>query len=596
FGNLGGQFGFQGGRQGTDLVTELVVLVQTVVDPGFWTPDALAGGQGAAVLLGQANPEELPVQDSGEEKLKNRMMFNVSTRSMVILGRSRQHRSSPSRPLIKEGMVAGPGRNPEGRAVVREEPKPALPPQGPAVVGAKPKNGELLTQNPKPKDPVDAERIWKQAATRGLLDPGKVIACADLLAQAREFKNAAELLKASLSRGITPERWYQEALAIALEESQGPADEIERARLSAVDLDPKNAQAFLSAAKFLNETGNPDVGVRLCQHAAKLEPNVPDAYIGAMACADNPKATASYDVSAFAAGGLLSRDWDSADLHNQAREHLMAMVRRLSAENKKADAEKVQALVEADKNRDLVIELSWEGDADLDLRVKEPVGTECSFRQPATTGGGAHKDQVFDATNRAYAETYSAARAFSGNYTVTVYRTHGATLGNKAKLTVTRHKGTKDETVEYLTVVVDPKVADPVVTIPLEGGRRTDLAVIPSPMEMAKYKAKPAQAGQVMNKLRALASGAPSQPGAMAGGTGAAGRPMLGETSQGGIDRRTGDITWSTRLGAERFVGLDIRSETTIRADGKAAVKAAPVFDGPADTAVKIDLIPGAGE
>jgi hypothetical protein len=53
-------------------------------------------------------------------------------------------------------------------------------------------------------------------------------------------------------------------------------------------------------------------------------------------------------------------------------------------------------------------------------------------------------------------------------------------------------------------------------------------------------------------------------------------------------------VSWSTRLGAERSVGLDIRSETTIRADGKAEVKAVPVFDAvPKDAKVRLDLIPG---
>ena len=84
--------------------------------------------------------------------------------------------------------------------------------------------------------------------------------------------------------------------------------------------------------------------------------------------------------------------------------------------------------------------------------------------------------------------------------------------------------------------------------------------------------------------------------GALTGGTASPGRSMLSEAGQGGIDRRVGDITWSTRLGAERFVGLDMRSETTIRTDGQAAVKATPVFDGPSDTVVKLDLIQGSGE
>ena len=53
-------------------------------------------------------------------------------------------------------------------------------------------------------------------------------------------------------------------------------------------------------------------------------------------------------------------------------------------------------------------------------------------------------------------------------------------------------------------------------------------------------------------------------------------------------------MSWSTRLGSERSVGLDIRSETTVRADGLVEVKAVPVFDSlPKNARVKLDLIPG---
>ena len=38
--------------------------------------------------------------------------------------------------------------------------------------------------------------------------------------------------------------------------------------------------------------------------------------------------------------------------------------------------------------RDLVIEVRWTGDAEIDLAVKEPVDTVCWFGQPRTGAGG----------------------------------------------------------------------------------------------------------------------------------------------------------------------------------------------------------------
>jgi tetratricopeptide (TPR) repeat protein len=580
FGNLGGQFGFQGGRQSKDPATELVVLIQTVVDPGFWDPDVSFLSK--SLLAGTNQQDDTGDQPQVEAALRNKMMYNLTTRSLVIFGRSRFHRTSTPRPLKKDDVAAAPGANPDGRGIAKADPANGG--------GNSPPRGELITTNTKPKTPVDAERMWKAAIDKGLLDPGTVIACADFLAEAKEFKTAAELLKASLRSGITPERWYQEALGIALEESQGSPEEIERAYLSAIDLEPKNPQTYLQAARSLNQMGDPDGAVRLCKVAAKLEPNVPDAYANALVYADSPKATASYDVAAFAAGGLLARDWpaDSGDLHAQARQHLLDAVRKLDAANKKAEAEKAAALLTEENRRDLVIELLWQGKtSDVDLRITEPAGTVCSSVTPMTTGGGALKDQVYDAKEDVYTEVYSAAKAFNGTYKVKADYIGGDVQGDKVQVKVTRHKGTPDERVEYFTLNLKEQTE---VEVRFDGGRRTDLAVLPSPVELAKYKSRPVQSEQVMTKLRALVAGA----GQIAGGVGSPSSPVLADAARGTTAPRVGQVAWSTRLGDERSVGLDIRSETIIRPDGKVEVKAAPVFDAvPKNARVKLDLIPG---
>ncbi|HKB02389.1 MAG TPA: VWA domain-containing protein [Gemmataceae bacterium] len=575
FGNLGGQFGFQGGRQSTDPATELVVLIQTVVDPGYWDPDVSFLSR--QLLAGGAQNEGPGDAPQVEAALRNKMMYNLTTRSLIIYGRSRFHRSTAARPLKKDEVAAGPGINPGGRAIVKGgNPNPAGP-------------GEAVVAGNKPKTPVDAERMWKQVIEKGIREPGMIIACAEFLAESKEFKHAAELLKASLRTGLTPERWYQEALAIALEESQGSAEEIERAYTSAIDLEPKNPQTYLQVSRSLNAMGDPDAAVRLCKVAARLEPNVPDAYASALVYAESPKATASYDVTAFAAGGLLARDWptDGGELHAQARKHLLEAVKKLDAANKKAEAERVQAMLAEDERRDLVIELQWAGPADLDVRVKEPIGTVCSAVQRLTTGGGAVKEQTFDSVDKSYTEQYSAAQAFNGTYTIQVDRVWGRPQGDKAQVKVTRNQGTPDKRVEYYPLDLSRETE---VKITIDDGRRKDLAVLPSPMDMAKYRSKAAQAGNVMNKLRALVSGGTQ----MSGGVGSPSNPVIGEAARGGGGPRVGEVSWSTRLGAERSVGVDIRSETTIRADGKAEVKAAPVFDTvPKDARVKLDLIPG---
>ena len=118
FGNLGGQFGFQGGRQSADPATELVVLIQTVVDPGYWDPDVSFLSR--QLLTGQNTDDPADAGVQVEAALRNKMMFNLTTRSLVIFGRSRFHRSTPGRPLKKDEVAAGARRQP-GRAGDRED-------------------------------------------------------------------------------------------------------------------------------------------------------------------------------------------------------------------------------------------------------------------------------------------------------------------------------------------------------------------------------------------------------------------------------------------------------------------------------------------
>jgi tetratricopeptide (TPR) repeat protein len=586
FGNLGGQFGFQGGRQSSDPATELVVLIQSVVDPGYWDPDVSFLSRRLLTGSGQDDPAGEMTQV--ESALRNKMMYNLTTRSLVIYGRSRFHRSTPGRPLKKDEMGAAGALNPEGRGIAKGPDGKGPDGKGADVVASKPpvKGGELISTK-KPVSPVDAERMWKQAIEKGVREPGMIIACAEYLAECKEFKHAAELLKASLRSGVTPERWFQEALAIALEESQGSPEEIERAYVSAIDLEPKNPQTYLQVSRSLNALGNPDAAVRLCKVAAKLEPNVPDAYASALVYAENPKATASYDVAQFAAGGLLARDWpyDNGNLHASARNHLLDAVKKLDAANRKAEAEKVEAMLAADKNRDLVIELACSGPGEVDLQVKEPIGTVCSSTNRVTTGGGALRDGIVDLKEESRSVVYTASRAFSGTYTIKADRIWGKLLGDKAQVKVIQHQGTADERVDYYTIDL---TRESEVKITLDNGRRKDLAVLPSPTERAKYRDKVNDAGQVMNKLRALASGTGTV--GVSGGTGTSAQPASTQPTE----KRLGEVSWSTRLGSERSVGLDIRSETTVRPDGTVEVKAAPVFDSlPKDVRAKVDLIPG---
>src|SRR5262249_14896802 len=79
----------------------------------------------------------------------------------------------------------------------------------------------------------DRKRMWQAALAKGVDQPGLIIATADYLAMRGKFDHVAEFLKANLRQGVVVRPWVYRSLAIALRESGGSADEIERAEVSA---------------------------------------------------------------------------------------------------------------------------------------------------------------------------------------------------------------------------------------------------------------------------------------------------------------------------------------------------------------------------
>ncbi|MFN4258536.1 MAG: hypothetical protein ACK4RK_04515, partial [Gemmataceae bacterium] len=322
---------------------------------------------------------------------------------------------------------------------------------------------------------------------------------ADFLAQLGKFEHTAEFLKANLRRGIVARPWVQEALALALQESGGAPVDIERAQASAIDLVPNRAESYLQASRALADNQRYDQALALCRQAAQVEPNLPDPYADALVYAE--KAVNS-EALLWAAGNLLQRDWpvDNRHLHLDAQDRLNYMARLLSDQRQVAEAQKLRDAAKQVQQRDLVITLIWQGEADLDLKVKEPVGTICSSLQRQTPGGGTfHGD---DLQNR-LREEYVAAQAFSGDYEVTVERIWGRPLGAKATLEIIRHQGSPQESRERHTLVLDNGQK---LTFKLDEGRRTALASVPLtlPQRRAETQAGLSAGNRSLIKLRSL--------------------------------------------------------------------------------------------
>src|SRR5207302_917700 len=110
-------------------------------------------------------------------------------------------------------------------------------------------------------------------------------------------------------------------------------EEVRRARLSAVSLDPNDAQGFLQAARTMANYKQYDRALAFCRQAALLEPNQSQPYAEALTYAELGKDSKSME---WAVTKLLSQDWasDNQLLHLKAQTRGLALSQALSSENR----------------------------------------------------------------------------------------------------------------------------------------------------------------------------------------------------------------------------------------------------------------------
>jgi Mg-chelatase subunit ChlD/tetratricopeptide (TPR) repeat protein len=612
-GNLGGQFGLQGGDQSAVLVQ---LIRETVGQPREWSrPGMLIGGQQPR---GGINA---PEQDEGQEQLTPEMLNSLGyyppSRALVVKGTSRIHTNLGGGLLSPQGGPPGPmgALNRQGDVLVirpRDNARDKLnerangPPKeqvaaakdrpGDKAAGAGTKLKDLPTGKPdSPEKKYDPEKIWQAALAKGVDDPGLIIAVADFLAEQKRFDHLREFLKANLRLGIVVRPWVYDALAMALEASGGSPDDIERARVSAVDLEPTDAHGFVRASKVLAEQKRYDRAVAFCRQAALLEPNSPNPYEEALMYADLSKDT---DAMEWAAGTLLRQDWpaDNRELHQKAGSKLRDFAQTLERSNRKADAERILQAVSHFNDRDLIVELNWQGEADLDLEVKEPIGTLCSFMQRQTPGGGILLGDNLDNLSR---ETYVAAKAFPGDYQVTIRRIWGRPLGGKATLEIIQHQGTSRETKRRETIVFDRKHT---LSFSLDDGRRTTAEYVPPPAanKRTKIATEPSSSDRVLNKLRAKAD--PEFTGGDATGMRAKlaslGVPLPTRQTRTLERSAPEQVVYQTRVTPQIPNSADLTAQLTVVPEQGSFLKLTPVFQtvskAQAMPALTNPLIPGA--
>jgi hypothetical protein len=442
-------------------------------------------------------------------------------------------------------------------------------------------------------------REWQEALAKSDIKPehraGMILAATKFLGQIDEFKSVVDILKGNLRLGIVNEPWVFEALTIALMQSGGSSEDLMRARLSCIDLDPKNPQSYLQAAKVVAEAGDTERAVAFCHIAADLAPESPEPYADSLSYVEKLRSVDSNTVR-WAVSNLLRRDWvvDKDQFYTQANTALNSACDHLRAENRSAEADKLQAAIVEQQRRDLVIELAWQDAADLDLSVFEPINTTCSATNPRTPAGSV---LVCD-DMKERKETYTVAEAFSGTYVVKVNRVWGRPLGGSAQVKVIKHRGMPNQQIEYHTVDVD-HLTD--IKVVLSKGRRSELASVAPPVvagekfhEMASNNMQ-----KSWERLRAMADPMyRADEIVRSSGVGAAGsNDRVSDVTR--TPSTTARLEYSSLIEGFDHVGMSMELKSDIDpTSGQIHLKVVPAFDAiqtlKNDPAWNNPLIPGA--
>jgi hypothetical protein len=254
------------------------------------------------------------------------------------------------------------------------------------------------------------------------------------------------------------------------------------------------------------------------------------------------------------------------------------------------------AEVQKVKSRDLVINLTFQGEAALDLRVKEPVaGTICSFEQRQTPGGGT---LLGDSVTELAKQSYVAGEAFNGSYDVTVEKIWGRPTGYKATLEIIKHQGTAQETREQKVISLDKGAVK--LTVTMDRGRRTTLATVPPPAALRRTERElkdPSSSDQILGKLRALTNQSASVgESGISGSISVTGNTRKPAAARGTTPQVPEKVTYQTAVPSFVKGTMDMMARTAVDPKtGQTGWKLDPVFNnaGRPAPAVTTPLIPG---
>ncbi|MEK6235902.1 MAG: hypothetical protein N2C14_14435, partial [Planctomycetales bacterium] len=215
--------------------------------------------------------------------------------------------------------------------------------------------------------------------------------------------------------------------------------------------------------------------MKVYEQVSILEPTRSEPYLNALKLCESKF---NLEAVQWAALGLLEQAWSDQndDKWRQARGAVQSAVNLLKVAKQFKAAEQLEKKIFNASKRDVMIVVSWTGEADMDLTVSEPAGTLCSHRNPRTTSGGVLLGDAFTqigkASTKMTSESYMCPQAFKGEYRARLRRAWGRPTANRVTVDLYTNWGTiKGKHIRKQVSVGDE---DRVIVFKLDEGRREE--------------------------------------------------------------------------------------------------------------------------
>lgn len=334
---------------------------------------------------------------------------------------------------------------------------------------AKPESGASIARRILAQP--DVIMAWDQALAGENLTNDQIADAIAYLHDKKHYEAAVEGLQSAI-RNNRSAPWVYDVLALEMKLAGRPGKDIARVLESRIDFSTSDVQQLLITAALLSRFEAWEEAISICREATEIDPEIPQVWLLGRSIADKSK---QVDAQVFFRCGILTYDWgtDFEAHHEEALKVVNELCRSLEEQKQNEKASEFRKQLADTKARDLVVNLVWVGDADLDLSVVEPGGEKCSRKRKLTKNRGrlVREDGPGDSATAKHRETYVCHSAPAGDYELRVQFVLGKAVSGTAVVEIIQHAGTPDEKRTSKTVTLGKE--DTVLKTTLDRGRKT---------------------------------------------------------------------------------------------------------------------------